>query len=47
LYWKIRGSSCGERKRIIYHRGNIRILDRKGLKAASCGCYEIVGNLAS
>ena len=35
------------RKLIGYRRGNIRILDRKGLKAASCGCYEIVRNLAS
>jgi len=35
------------RKLISYRRGNIRILDRKGLKAASCGCYEIVRNLAS
>jgi len=35
------------RKLISYQRGNIRILDRKGLKAASCGCYEIVRNLAS
>jgi CRP-like cAMP-binding protein len=35
------------RKLISYRRGNIRILDRKGLKAASCGCYEIVGKLAS
>ena len=34
-------------KLISYRRGNIRILDRKGLKAASCGCYEIVRNLAS
>lgn len=35
------------RNLISYHRGNIRILDRKGLKAASCGCYEIVRSLAS
>ena len=35
------------RKLISYRRGNIRILDGKGLKADSCGCYEIVRNLAS
>jgi len=40
-------SALQRRKLISYHRGNIRILDRKGLKAASCGCYEIVRNLAS
>ena len=26
---------------ITHSRGKIRILDRKGLKAASCACYEI------
>jgi CRP-like cAMP-binding protein len=36
-----------QRKLISYHRGNIQILDRKGLKGASCGCYEILRNLAS
>ena len=30
------------RKLIDYSRGNIRIRDRKGLKAASCECYEIM-----
>ena len=35
------------RKLISYSRGNIRILDRPGLKAAACECYEIVRNLAS
>jgi len=35
------------RKLISYQRGNIRILDGKGLSAASCGCYDIVRNLAS
>jgi CRP-like cAMP-binding protein len=40
-------SALQRRKLISYQRGSIRILDRKGLKAASCGCYEIVRNLAS
>ena len=34
------------RKLISYCRGDIRILDPHGLKAASCGCYEIVRNRA-
>lgn len=29
-----------KRKLISYHRGNVRILDRKGLESASCACYE-------
>jgi CRP-like cAMP-binding protein len=27
---------------IAYHRGNMRIIDRPGLEAASCECYDIV-----
>ena len=40
-------SALQRRKLISYHRGDIRILDRKGLKAAACACYEIVRNLAT
>lgn len=29
-----------DRKLIQYSRGNITVLDRRGLRAASCGCYR-------
>jgi CRP-like cAMP-binding protein len=33
------------RKLISYNRGNIVVLDRKGLEAAACRCYEIVKDM--
>jgi CRP-like cAMP-binding protein len=34
-----------QRRRMIeYHRGNVRILDRKGLERTACECYGIVRN---
>ena len=33
-------SALQRRSLIHYSRGNISILDRRGLKAASCGCYK-------
>jgi CRP-like cAMP-binding protein len=37
--------SLQRKKLISYRRGNIRILDRDGLAAASCACYEIIRKL--
>lgn len=34
--------SLAKRKLISYNRGNVRILNVKGLQAASCECYEVV-----
>lgn len=36
-----------QRRRLIkYHRGELRVLDRKGLEAAACSCYRAVRTLA-
>lgn len=34
--------SLAKRNLISYNRGNVRILDVKGLQTASCECYEVV-----
>ena len=34
-----------QNKLIGYSRGNIRILDRKGLEAAACSCYAVVKDM--
>lgn len=33
-----------KRKLIDYSRGRLKVLDRAGLEAVSCGCYEIIRN---
>ena len=38
-------SALQRRKLISYRRGNIRILDLKGLRAASCSCYQVIREL--
>ena len=38
----IAAGALQKRKLISYSRGNIRILDRKGLEAVACKCYRII-----
>jgi CRP-like cAMP-binding protein len=35
-------SDLQKRKLISYSRGRLRVLDRAGLQASSCGCYQII-----
>jgi CRP-like cAMP-binding protein len=38
-------SALQRQKLIEYSRGNIRILDDRGLEAACCGCYQVVRDM--
>jgi CRP-like cAMP-binding protein len=38
-------SELKRRKLIAYTRGQLRLLDRRGLKKAACSCYEIVNTV--
>ena len=40
-------SKLQKRTLISYSRGNLKVLDRAGLEATSCGCYEIIHNESS
>jgi CRP-like cAMP-binding protein len=35
-------SDLQKRKLISYSRGRLKVLDRSGLQASSCGCYQII-----
>jgi Mn-dependent DtxR family transcriptional regulator len=38
-------STLQKRGLIGYSRGHITVLDRKGLEAAACPCYEVVRDM--
>jgi CRP-like cAMP-binding protein len=42
----VAASALQRRKLIRYHRGHVRIINGKGLEAASCECYAVVRSLA-
>jgi CRP-like cAMP-binding protein len=40
----VAASDLQKRKLISYTRGRLKVLDRAGLEATSCGCYEVIKN---